>query len=200
MANTKHSPDFIAMNGNFLTDFSKSKTGPDSVPSSPGALFMLILFRKLWGGNLGAESLPWGLSGCPWGLVSVPSLALWQAGMSICSLEIHLHWQGDCTSISLALSSESLGNALEPLRRAAAPQMILSHTREIHSNSVVHLCPHLPYPICIFSHPLPWIAMQLPLGTVPGRGLELLQFGRFWGTHFPSGWWFSVPQTVCGMW
>lgn len=122
-ANTKHSPDFIDINGTFLTDFNKSKTVPDSVLSSPRAKITLILFRELWGGNLGAVSLPWGLpwesvSGCPTSLVSVPSLVtgpvLWQAGMSICSLEHHLHWQGNGTSVSLSLISESLGNSLEP--------------------------------------------------------------------------------------
>lgn len=120
VANTKHSPDFIGMNGNFLNDFSENKTGPDSMPSSPGVLFALILFRKLWGGDLGAESPTWGLSweSVSGGLVSLPSLALWQAGMSICSLENHFHWQGNDTSMSLSLSCESLGNTLEPLWRA----------------------------------------------------------------------------------
>lgn len=104
----------------------------------------------------------WGLCPIPWesvrlphGFVCVPSLGpglvLWPAGMSICSLESHLQWQGNGTSISLSLSSDSLGNTLEPLRRTAAPQIILFHTRESHRNSLMHLCPHLPYPICGFS-------------------------------------------------
>lgn len=55
------------MNGNFLTDFSESRTRPDSVPSSLGALFTLILFRKLWGGGLGAVSHPLGMcQAAPW--------------------------------------------------------------------------------------------------------------------------------------
>lgn len=104
------------------------------------------------GGDLRAVSLLWGLPGnlCQaaplvWSLPSVVTgPVLWQAGMSICSLESHLHWQSDGTTVSLSLSSESSGNTLEPLPWAAAPRIILLHTRESHRNSVMHLCPHLP--------------------------------------------------------
>lgn len=73
----KHSPDFIDISGNFLTDFGKSKTGPDSVPSSPGALFTLTVFRKQGRGSEGCVTsmrTPWeSLSGCPISLVSALS-------------------------------------------------------------------------------------------------------------------------------
>lgn len=146
-----------------------------------------------WRGNLGLCHCQEGSPGnpcqaAPWGWSLCPHLPLWQAGMSIFSLESHLQWQGSGTSISLS-ELWIIRRHIGAPTASAAPQIILFHTRENHRNSVMHLCPHLPYPICSFSpHPLPWIPIHLPLGMVPGRGLKFLQFGRFWETHFPSGW------------
>lgn len=168
VTNTKSSPDFIDINGNFLTDINKSKTGLGSVPLSPGALLTLILLRKFWWGNLGAVSVPWGfrwgsVSGWPMNLVSLPSLLtghVLQSCRALASSDEHslpgelfalaavMPFQSFC----LFLSSESLANTLEPLQWVAVPQTILFYRRRgSHRNSVTHLCPPSPYPICSFS-------------------------------------------------
>lgn len=160
------------------------------MPSSSGAGFTSVLLGKLWWGNLGAvlvqQVLPWrSMSGCPVSLVSLPSLL---AGHVLHSLgkqwwaftpwrTVHTG-RGNAISIFSCLSAESLANTLEPLQWLAVPQAILFHRRRgSHRNSVMHLCPHSPYPVCSFSS-CAWIHIQRPLGTVPGRGLKVLQFGR----------------------
>lgn len=208
VTNTKCSPNFIDINGNILTDFSKSRTGLGSVPLSPGALFTLILFRKLWWGNLGAVSALWGflwesVSGCPISLVSLPSLLTGHIRQSLGKQRwAFTPWRticagkGNAISIFLSLSSESLDNALEPLRWAVVPQTVLLHRRRgSHRNSVMHLCPRSPYPICSFS------ALIFYHGF-PYDFLWALCLGGDWSycsladsrRHFLSGCYLSVAQ------
>lgn len=152
------------------------------MPSPSGAGIASVLVGERWWGNPGAvpvlRVLPWGaLSGCPVGWVSLPSRLAGHVPPSLGKQRWAFAARRAARAGGASAVSESLANTLEPLRWLAVPQTVLLHRRRgSHGNSVTRLCLRSPYAVCSFSS-CAWIRVQLPLGTVPGRGPKGPQLG-----------------------